>query len=404
MIDPGDTLTRKERMLTALRRQMPDRVPACPDTSAMVPARLTGKPFWDIFYYERPYIGDAYIDLLNYFGSDGWYIYDQPPFGNAALFPPDPHAPMTALAPFSGHIPADMVQKKIVGHYDEMLIVESHIETPLGPLSRCDVYPRADVPWPQEKWIKDIERDWPRMRWLMGEEWRFRPEFRNRDKLGDLGVYSLMLFLPIDWWFHNRQGSGTELIYDFADHADAIDEIFAYYTTFALAQLEAFIDSGVADELHIQGSASSLSLISPAMYRRYNLNFMKAVTARCKQAGLISHAHICGRSKAVVQINYAETDLDAMEPLESPPGGDVDLAEAKRAWGDKLALKGNLNTFDLMYRGTVEQVTAAAKAAIDAAGAGGGFILSTGDQCGRDTPDANLRALVEVSKTYGRYR
>jgi hypothetical protein len=28
MIDPGDTMTRKERMLTALRRQVPDRVPA----------------------------------------------------------------------------------------------------------------------------------------------------------------------------------------------------------------------------------------------------------------------------------------------------------------------------------------------------------------------------------------
>ena len=36
-------------------------------------------------------------------------------------------------------------------------------------------------------------------------------------------------------------------------------------------------------------------------------------------------------------------------------------------------------------------------------GAGGGFILSTGDQCGRDTPDANILKLVEVARTYGRY-
>ena len=32
-----------------------------------------------------------------------------------------------------------------------------------------------------------------------------------------------------------------------------------------------------------------------------------------------------------------------------------------------------------------------------------GFILSTGDQCGRDTPDANLFALVETARRYGRY-
>jgi hypothetical protein len=34
---------------------------------------------------------------------------------------------------------------------------------------------------------------------------------------------------------------------------------------------------------------------------------------------------------------------------------------------------------------------------------GGRFILSSGDQCGRDTPDENIRALVETARTYGRY-
>ncbi|GAB4436816.1 MAG: hypothetical protein Kow00120_03990 [Anaerolineae bacterium] len=402
MIDPGDRMTRKERMLTAMHRQVPDRVPACPDTSAMVPARLTGKPFWDVFYYQDPYIGDAYIDLLKYFGSDGWYIYDEPPFGNAALFEDD--APMVSLAPFSGHIPAAMLHEAVVSRTPTELIVDARIDTPLGPLTRRTVYPVGDVPWPETKWIQDVDRDWPRLRWLMGEEWRWKPVFRNRDRLGDLGVYSLMLFLPIDWWFHVRDGSGEQLTFDLIDRADQMHEIFAHYTRFALAQLDAFIESGAADELHIQGSASSLSISSLNFYKQYNLPFMQAVTRRCKQAGLLSHAHTCGRSRAVVQLNYDLTDLEVMEPLEGPPTGDVDLAEAKRAWGDRLALKGNLNTFDLMLNGTPEDVARVAKAAIDAAAEGGGFVLSTGDQCGRDTPDANLFTLVEVSKTYGRYR
>ena len=37
------------------------------------------------------------------------------------------------------------------------------------------------------------------------------------------------------------------------------------------------------------------------------------------------------------------------------------------------------------------------------AGRGGGFILSTGDQCGRDTPYENIVAVVEAAKKYGRY-
>ncbi len=80
--------------------------------------------------------------------------------------------------------------------------------------------------------------------------------------------------------------------------------------------------------------------------------------------------------------------------------GDCDLAEVKRLYGHKLSLMGNLHTTDLMLRGTAEQVKAAARKAIDDAGTGGGFILSTGDQCGRDTPDENIFALVEVCKTY----
>ena len=30
-------------------------------------------------------------------------------------------------------------------------------------------------------------------------------------------------------------------------------------------------------------------------------------------------------------------------------------------------------------------------------------LISTGDQCGRDTPDANLTAMVETARTYGKY-
>lgn len=32
----------------------------------------------------------------------------------------------------------------------------------------------------------------------------------------------------------------------------------------------------------------------------------------------------------------------------------------------------------------------------------GGFIFSTGDQCGWNTPDANIFAMLEAAETYGR--
>ena len=83
--------------------------------------------------------------------------------------------------------------------------------------------------------------------------------------------------------------------------------------------------------------------------------------------------------------------------------GDCDLAEIKEKYGHRLALFGNINTTDVMLRGTTSDVEKAARECIDAAGKGGGFVLSTGDQCGRDTPDDNIFKLIEVARTYGRY-
>jgi uroporphyrinogen decarboxylase len=83
--------------------------------------------------------------------------------------------------------------------------------------------------------------------------------------------------------------------------------------------------------------------------------------------------------------------------------GDCDLAELKRARGRQISLMGNLHTTEVMLKGSADQVRRKAREAIAAAGPGGGFILSTGDQCPRDTPDENLFALVETARTHGVY-
>jgi uroporphyrinogen decarboxylase len=158
-----------------------------------------------------------------------------------------------------------------------------------------------------------------------------------------------------------------------------------------------------ADVIMLGGSSASLSVSSPAIFRKYELPFIQKATEICKNGHVISHLHVCGRSLELVEIVANESDLDSMEPLEEPPSGNVDLFELKKQFGNRLCIKGNLNTTDFMLNATPEQIEEKCKRAIDAAGEGGGFILSTGDQCGRDTPDANLFKMVEVAKTYGKY-
>jgi hypothetical protein len=60
----------RERLMKVLKGEIPDHVPVAPDTSNMIPAKLTGKPFWDLYLYKDPPIWKAYLDCVKHFGFD----------------------------------------------------------------------------------------------------------------------------------------------------------------------------------------------------------------------------------------------------------------------------------------------------------------------------------------------
>jgi hypothetical protein len=72
-------MTHRERLLACLAGEVPDCVPVAPDFSNMIPARLTGKPFWDLYLYNDPPIWEAYIACAKHFDIDSLKI---PPTGD----------------------------------------------------------------------------------------------------------------------------------------------------------------------------------------------------------------------------------------------------------------------------------------------------------------------------------
>ena len=151
------------------------------------------------------------------------------------------------------------------------------------------------------------------------------------------------------------------------------------------------------------GSSGLMLFNPPPIFRKLTLGWMQKVTSYARENGVLTHIHCCGTERALVEIAAEETDLTSIEPLEIPPMGDCNLKEIKLKYGNKLALKGNLHTTDVMLFGTREKVESECKKAIDDAADGGGFILSTGDQTPRDTPEENIFALQRIAETYGKY-
>jgi uroporphyrinogen-III decarboxylase len=137
------------------------------------------------------------------------------------------------------------------------------------------------------------------------------------------------------------------------------------------------------------GSASSLSPAARAISASSTCPSSSRPPKLCKKPGC-TRTCTCAAARESRGDGGEESEVDVIEPLEEPPGGDVDIAEMKKRYGSKVCLKGNINTFDFMLNATPQQVEEKPKRLIDECAPGGGFVLSTGDQCGRDTPDANL--------------
>ena len=79
----------------------------------------------------------------------------------------------------------------------------------------------------------------------------------------------------MDWWYGWRDGTVQQLIYDLVDRRDKMHEILDYYQRLCLVYLQAALEAR-PDEIMLGGSTSSLSVLSPALYREYNLPFVDA--------------------------------------------------------------------------------------------------------------------------------
>ena len=378
-------MTSRERLLTVLRGGLPDCVPVAPDFSNMIPARLTGKPFWDLYLYNDPPIWEAYIAAARHFDIDSVM---------------DGYFPLSFPDERPGDGPA---WERCLVHRDERLRVTQASRVESGRrvwAETVDVFYVADPPtWrvpPAKLGLPAQPERWAPLEGVRPVDTGPDGLRRVKELLGDQGLVGV-------WLAHSCALGSPEAIYHYYDHPElharwAAERVEAVERRFArLLTLEAR-----PDFLTVGGSGT-LVFQTPAIFRQLALPAVKRAIELASAHGFPTHIHSCGPERELVRIMAEETELTVIDPLEIPPMGDCDLAELKRSFGHKLTLKGNLHTTEVLLRGRPEDVVAASRRAIDDAAAGGRFILSTGDQCGRDTPDENLRAMIDTARTYGRY-
>jgi uroporphyrinogen-III decarboxylase len=105
-------------------------------------------------------------------------------------------------------------------------------------------------------------------------------------------------------------------------------------------------------------------------------------------------------SFTVMAVNSADMGIDAIEPLEHPPAGNVDLAAAKQMVGDRMMLCGNVSSqwFATQTPAEVRQKT---REAIMAAARGGGYALRCdGVLASLPVPDEVMARILDNVEAY----
>ena len=370
-------------MITAMTNGVPDRVPVAPDISNMIPCRLTGKPFWEIYYFGDPPLWQAYLEAVRYFGFDGWFTYGEMQY----QWPGDRNRMVEDMRKL-----ADRWRVRYRGRIDQY-----HYTTET-------TYMIADAPTTTEKIIKEMESEWGLVEKLFVPPVGYNPSkfHLQRSMLGEDGAFGVSISYPgFQDWFGLVEGGLETLAYAYHDHPALILALRDMHEQQVLTQMEMILQE--RPDFVLLSASGTITMQSPRIARELSLPTIQKLTGMAREAGVPTMLHSCGKERILVKWCAEETDLDCINPLEIAPMGDCDLGEIKQTFGAQIALMGNLHTSQIMLFGTPQDVKRASLEAIVAGGQNGGFILSTGDQCGRDTPDENIRMMVETVERFGQY-
>lgn len=136
-------------------------------------------------------------------------------------------------------------------------------------------------------------------------------------------------------------------------------------------------------------------LMSPASWRKLFQPWLKKFIDLGHAYGCKTMLHCCGSSRAILP-EMIDAGLDVLDTVQ-PEAVDMDPAELKREFGDRLSFCGTMSVQHTLPHGTREDVVAEVRQRIEVVGKGGGLILAPAHAMQPDTPTENALALYEAA-------
>jgi len=195
--------------------------------------------------------------------------------------------------------------------------------------------------------------------------------------------------LPASWY------SPQDFCLMWADHPEVIEKLTAVAAERLNEFLPRLIEAGV-DAVRVVGGEYVSVQLGPAAFARLVTPHDTELTRRIHTAGGIVYYHNHGKVNAFLEA-FAALGLDALDPLERPPCGDVDLAEAKRRIGDRVCLVGNFDDMEVIGKVGEAEMRKLAREALAAAGPGGFVLGGTASGLYTEQMARNFLVMAEVA-------
>jgi uroporphyrinogen decarboxylase len=177
-----------------------------------------------------------------------------------------------------------------------------------------------------------------------------------------------------------------------------LDEITERRLYMAVAHARAGADSiGIGDDVGTQRGM----LMSPEMWRKwFKPRWAKVIAAaKAVKPDLFVTYHSDGDITAIIP-ELAEIGIDVLNPVQPEC---LDVAEVKRLYGDRLAFWGGMGIQTTMPFGTAEDVRAEVRRLIRTLGAGGGFLIAPTHVLEPEVPWENITAFFDEVASFGVY-
>lgn len=115
--------------------------------------------------------------------------------------------------------------------------------------------------------------------------------------------------------------------------------------------------------------------LPPRLFREYVVRYTEPIVKTIRKHGGFARIHCHGRIRAILD-DICRMGADAIDPIEPPPQGDVDLEFVRRQYGDRLVLFGNIELCDIESMEPTEFRRLVERTLIDGTcGPGRGFVL-----------------------------